>query len=58
GTWWAPLIGATIGLALYAAAAGFARHAVRRLGGVNGDILGAGIEAGTAAALVVAVMLT
>ncbi|WP_309230346.1 MULTISPECIES: adenosylcobinamide-GDP ribazoletransferase [unclassified Dietzia] len=51
-------MGATIGLALYAAAAGFARHAVRRLGGVNGDILGAGIEAGTAAALVVAVMLT
>ncbi|EYT64406.1 cobalamin synthase [Dietzia sp. UCD-THP] len=55
--WWAPFIGAAIGLALYAAAAGFARHAVRRLGGVNGDILGAGIEAGTAAALVIAVIL-
>ncbi|PAY24380.1 adenosylcobinamide-GDP ribazoletransferase [Dietzia natronolimnaea] len=57
GSWLAPLIGAAMGLALYAAAAGFARHAVRRLGGVNGDILGAGIEAGTAAALVVAVIL-
>ncbi|WP_346034486.1 adenosylcobinamide-GDP ribazoletransferase [Dietzia natronolimnaea] len=44
-------------MSLYAAAAGFARHAVRRLGGVNGDVLGAGIEAGTAAALVIAVIL-
>ncbi|MFN3339775.1 MAG: adenosylcobinamide-GDP ribazoletransferase [Dietzia sp.] len=55
--WWAPAVGAAVGLALYAAAAGFARHAVRRLGGVNGDVLGAGIEAGTAAALVAAVIL-
>lgn len=55
--WWAPTIGAALGLSLYAAAAGFARHAVRRLGGVNGDVLGAGIEAGTAAALVIAVIL-
>ncbi|MBB1036743.1 adenosylcobinamide-GDP ribazoletransferase [Dietzia natronolimnaea] len=55
--WWAPTVGAALGLSLYAAAAGFARHAVRRLGGVNGDVLGAGIEAGTAAALVIAVIL-
>ncbi|MFN3602476.1 MAG: adenosylcobinamide-GDP ribazoletransferase [Dietzia sp.] len=54
---WAPAVGAAVGLAFYAAAAGFARHAVRRLGGVNGDVLGAGIEMGTAAALVVAVIL-
>ncbi|AWH95130.1 adenosylcobinamide-GDP ribazoletransferase [Dietzia psychralcaliphila] len=57
GTWWTPVVGAAIGLAFYAAAAGFARHAVRRLGGVNGDVLGAGIEAGAAAALVAAVIL-
>ena len=55
--WWAPAAGATAGLAAYAAAAGFAGHAVRRFDGVNGDVLGATIEAGTATALVVAVLL-
>lgn len=55
--WWPPMVGAAIGLVAYAAAAGFARHAVRRLGGISGDVLGAGIEVGTAAALVAAVLL-
>ena len=49
--------GAVLGLAAYLAAAGFARHAVRRLGGINGDVLGATIETGTAATLVAAVLL-
>lgn len=55
--WWAPAAGAALGVAAYAAAAGFARHAVRRLGGISGDVLGATIEAGTAAALAAAVLL-
>lgn len=54
---WAPVAGAAVGLVGYTAAAGFARHTVRRFGGVNGDVLGAGIEAGTAAALGAAVLL-
>lgn len=56
-SWWAPVVGAVAGLVAYAAAAGFARHAVRRLGGISGDVLGATIEAGTAVTLVVAVLL-
>ena len=51
------MVGALVGLGAYAATAGFTRHAVRRLGGINGDILGAVIEAGTAATLVAAVLL-
>lgn len=55
--WWAPIVGAAAGLLACAGAVGVCRHAVRRLGGINGDVLGAGIEAGTATALVVAVLL-
>lgn len=55
--WWVPAVGALAALLTCAAAAAFTRHAVRRFGGVNGDVLGAGIEAGTATALVVAVLL-
>jgi len=55
--WWAPVVGAAAGLLAYAATAGFGRHVVLRFGGVNGDVLGAAIEAGTAAALVAAVLL-
>lgn len=51
------VVGAALGLLAYLAAAGFGRHAVRRFGGVNGDVLGAVIEAGTAAALLAAVLL-
>jgi len=57
GHWLSPAIGAAVGLAAYLASAGFARHAVRRLGGINGDVLGATIEMGTAATLVAAVLL-
>lgn len=56
-TWWAPVAGAAAGVVAYAATAGFGRHAVRRLGGINGDILGAAVETGTAATLVAAVLL-
>lgn len=56
-TWWAPAVGAVAGVAAFAAASGFGRHAVRRLGGISGDVLGAVIETGTAAALVAAVLL-
>ena len=55
--WWAPAAGAVAGAVAYAMAAAFARHAVRRLGGISGDILGGTIESGTVAALTVAVFL-
>ena len=57
GRWWIAAGGAAIGLAAYLIAAGVTRHVVRRLGGVNGDILGAAIETGTAATLLAAVLL-
>lgn len=46
--WWAAAV--ILGLA---AAAVLARHAARRLGGVNGDVFGALVETGTTVALVV-----
>ncbi|RFU39373.1 adenosylcobinamide-GDP ribazoletransferase, partial [Actinomadura logoneensis] len=42
--------GAAVAVALAASAATL-RHAVRRLGGVTGDVLGALVEVATAAAL-------
>ena len=57
GTWWAPAAGVAAGIVSYTAAAGFGRHAVRRFGGINGDVLGSVIEMGTAASLVAAVLL-
>ena len=55
--WWFVAVGAAVGLAACLATAGVTRHVVRRLGGINGDILGAAIEAGTATTLVAAVLL-
>jgi adenosylcobinamide-GDP ribazoletransferase len=52
-TWTALLFGALAVLAVTLVAGLLARRAVLRLGGVTGDVLGAGVEAGTAAALVV-----
>lgn len=57
GRWWAGAAGALVGAVAYVGAAAFSRHAVRRLGGVNGDILGATIELGTLTALAAAVVL-
>lgn len=57
GNWWAPVVGAALGLGAFLATAAAGRHVVRRLGGINGDVLGATIETGTAATLVAAVLL-
>ena len=43
----------TAALAGLLAAAGLARHAVRRLGGVSGDVFGAMVEGATTVTLVV-----
>jgi adenosylcobinamide-GDP ribazoletransferase len=51
-TWTLP-VGVTAGLAV---AFGLERHAVRRLGGITGDVLGALCEVATTVALVVATM--
>ena len=54
-SWWTmPLGAAVVALAGASGAATTRRHAVRRLGGVTGDVIGAAMEIGLAAALVVA----
>lgn len=55
--WWTPALGAVAGLAVYAAAGAFTRHTVHRFGGISGDVLGATIEVGATAALMLAVAL-
>ena len=55
--WWMPAVGAAVGPATFLATAAAGRHVVRRLGGINGDVLGAAIETGTATTLVAAVLL-
>lgn len=57
GHWGPPVVGAAVGLVAFLSTAAAGRHVVRRLGGINGDVLGAAIEAGTAATLVAAVLL-
>ena len=53
--WWStPLAAAVVVLAGASGAVITRRHAVRRLGGVTGDVIGAAMEIGLAAALVVA----
>jgi adenosylcobinamide-GDP ribazoletransferase len=53
GRWWVGPIGVAAG---YLIAGVLLRRCVRRLGGVTGDVLGACVEAATAAALIVAAM--
>lgn len=53
GAWWA---GPLVVLAGWGAAAVTVRHAVHRLGGINGDVLGAAIEIGLAGALAAATL--
>ena len=57
GHWWLPAAGAAMGLIAFLATAAAGRHVVRRLGGINGDVLGAAIETGAAATLVAAALL-
>lgn len=53
GAWWA---GPLVVLAGWGAAAVTVRHAVRRLGGINGDVLGAAIEISLAVGLAAAAL--
>ena len=57
GHWWLPAAGAAMGLIAFLATVAAGRHVVRRLGGINGDVLGAAIETGAAATLVAAALL-
>ena len=53
--WWAiPLGAVVVTLAGATGAVAIRRHAVRRLGGVTGDVIGAAMEVSLAVALVVA----
>ncbi|WP_404387240.1 adenosylcobinamide-GDP ribazoletransferase [Humibacillus xanthopallidus] len=54
-SWWSmPLGAAVVAVAGAGGAVATRRHAVRRLGGVTGDVIGAAMEVGLAAALVIA----
>ena len=55
--WIAVIAGVLPVLAVLAVAALLCRHAVRRLGGITGDVLGFLVEVGTAVALLVLVLL-
>ena len=53
--WWTPSLGGeAVVLAAASAAVATRRHAVSRLGGITGDVIGAAIEVGLATSLVVA----
>jgi len=56
--WWAPVLGAVLGITLYACTGALSGYVLRRIGGVTGDVLGASIELGCAASLTAAVLLT
>jgi adenosylcobinamide-GDP ribazoletransferase len=48
-SWWAGLLAVAL---VVVSTAVLVRHAVRRFGGITGDVIGATVEVGTAAALI------